>query len=97
MIEKSLARLKNKDVSFICGDAGPLSIASVIFYKQNKVERSKECVSRLLGLMPRVASLDSNLPDELLYGRVGYLYSLMFVNKYIPGIVPNDFFKQVWR
>ncbi|EEB09899.1 conserved hypothetical protein [Pediculus humanus corporis] len=95
LIEKSLARLKNKDVSFICGDAGPLSIASVIFYKQNKVERSKECVSRLLGLMPRVASLDSNLPDELLYGRVGYLYSLMFVNKYIPGIVPNDFFKQV--
>ncbi|KAK6621444.1 hypothetical protein RUM44_001251 [Polyplax serrata] len=70
LIEKSLARLKNKDVSFICGDAGPLAIASVVFYKQNKVERSKECVSRLLGLMPRVASLESNLPDELLYGRV---------------------------
>uniref|UniRef100_A0ACB8FZU6 LanC-like protein 1 n=1 Tax=Sphaerodactylus townsendi TaxID=933632 RepID=A0ACB8FZU6_9SAUR len=35
------------------------------------------CPSRLLHL----PKLDSRVPDELLYGRMGYLFALLFVNK----------------
>ena len=36
---------------------------------------------RLLLLQAAVVGPDSELPDELLYGRVGYLYALLYVNK----------------
>lgn len=38
---------------------------------------------RLKALSPQVLNLDSETPDEILYGRAGYLYSLLFVNKHI--------------
>ena len=38
------------------------------------------------------------MPDELLYGRSGYLYSLLFVNKYIsPAPIDRNLIKQVHR
>lgn len=37
--------------------------------------------SRLLQLQRSVLSPDSDVPDELLYGRAGYLYALLYVNK----------------
>lgn len=41
------------------------------------------CFSRLLQLQHSVLSPDSDIPDELLYGRAGYLYALLYVNKEI--------------
>lgn len=38
---------------------------------------------RLLQLQRSVLSPDSEMPDELLYGRAGYLYALLYVNKEI--------------
>lgn len=40
------------------------------------------CV-RLLQLQRSVLSPDSDMPDELLYGRAGYLYALLYINKEI--------------
>lgn len=39
--------------------------------------------SRLLQLQRAVLTLGSDVPDELLYGRAGYLYALLYVNKEI--------------
>lgn len=39
-------------------------------------------VARLESLHRQVCG-DATLPDELLYGRVGYIYALMFVNCYL--------------
>lgn len=36
---------------------------------------------RLLQLQRCVLSPDWEVPDELLYGRAGYLYALLYVNK----------------
>lgn len=36
---------------------------------------------RLLQLQRAVLSPDADVPDELLYGRAGYLYALLYVNK----------------
>ena len=41
------------------------------------------CVPRLLQLQRAVLSPDSEVSDELLYGRAGYLYALLYVNKEI--------------
>ncbi|KAL1137779.1 hypothetical protein AAG570_009475 [Ranatra chinensis] len=39
---------------------------------------------------------DKSLPDELLYGRVGYLYALLFVNKYTKeGAVSGNVIRKV--
>ena len=32
-------------------------------------------------MLPQVVNLNSDLPDEILYGRTGYLYSLLYINK----------------
>lgn len=46
---------------------------------------------RLLQLQRSVISPDSEIPDELLYGRAGYLYALLYVNKEIgPGTVDEN-------
>lgn len=38
----------------------------------------------------------SSPPDELLYGRAGYLYALLLVRKYIPNdIIKDPFIKEV--
>lgn len=38
---------------------------------------------RLLQLQRSVLSPDPEMPDELLYGRAGYLYALLYINKEI--------------
>lgn len=39
---------------------------------------------------------DSDLPDELLYGRAGYLYALLYLNTEIgPGAVSESAIKEV--
>lgn len=42
-------------------------------------------------------SLLNEAPDELLYGKSGYLYALLFVNKHIPGkeIIPANHIEKV--
>ncbi|XP_045445757.1 glutathione S-transferase LANCL1 [Melitaea cinxia] len=76
--------LKGRRLSFLCGDAGPLAIAAVISYKLGTKKPAtlpeyQDLVQRLINL----STLLIESPDELLYGKVGYLYALLFVNKYI--------------
>lgn len=51
---------------------------------------------RLLQLQRTVISTDAELPDELLYGRAGYLYALLYLNTEIgPDTVPQSVVKEV--
>lgn len=51
---------------------------------------------RLLQLHRTVVCQDSDLPDELLYGRAGYLYALLYLNTEIgPGTVCESAIKEV--
>ncbi|VVD05218.1 unnamed protein product [Leptidea sinapis] len=94
----NLDNLRGKRISFLCGDAGPLAIATIISYKLSRtcpenVPHYKELTRRLLDL----ESLCSVSPDEILYGKSGYLYSLLFVKKYINGkdIIPSSHIEKV--
>jgi len=34
-------------------------------------------------MLPQILNLSTDLPDEILYGRTGYLYALLYLNKYL--------------
>lgn len=51
---------------------------------------------RLLQMHRTVVCQESELPDELLYGRAGYLYALLYLNTEIgPGTVGETAIKEV--
>ncbi|XP_021181235.3 lanC-like protein 2 [Helicoverpa armigera] len=91
--------LKGRRISFLCGDAGPLALATVISFKLGSRRHDKTMpdyklyAQRLMALI----SLLNESPDELLYGKSGYLYALLFVNKYINGkeIIPGNHIERV--
>lgn len=78
-----LDRLRNRRHTFICGDTGPLAIGAVICNKLGEKEEAKHHIDRLIGMQGDAVNVNSKLPNEILYGRAGYLYSLLYVNKHI--------------
>lgn len=55
------------------------------------------CLStRLMQYHQTVVKGSGGLPDELLYGRVGYLYSLVFINQQLgKDRIPDGYIQQV--
>lgn len=82
-VKRTMRILNGRRVTFLCGDAGPLAVAAVVYHQLQKMSEMQECLSRLLQLQHAALSLDSDVPDELLYGRAGFLYALLYVNKEI--------------
>lgn len=59
-------------------------------------ERNPFLLGRLLQLQRSIVCQDSDLPDELLYGRAGYLYALLYLNTEIgPGTVCESAVREV--
>ncbi|KAM6080275.1 glutathione S-transferase LANCL1 [Theristicus caerulescens] len=91
-VKKSLSCLTRRSVTFLCGDAGPLAVAAVVYHKLQNEKQSEDCITRLLHLH----KLDPRVPDELLYGRMGYLYAVIFVNKHFgEEKIPQSHIQQV--
>ncbi|KAL7853057.1 hypothetical protein SRHO_G00188420 [Serrasalmus rhombeus] len=80
-VSRSLRCLTHGRVTFLCGDVGPLAVAAVVYYRLQRPQEAEECIERLLQLHRSVVKSSGSLPNELLYGRVGYLYSLIFINQ----------------
>ncbi|XP_061661326.1 lanC-like protein 2 [Syngnathoides biaculeatus] len=89
-VKRSMRILNGRKVTFLCGDAGPLAVGAVVHHKLGNTADSNDCLSRLLQLQRSVLSPDSEMPDELLYGRAGYLYALLYVNKEIGGDAADE-------
>lgn len=68
-------------VTFLTGESGPLALLAVAHH-HSSVDITLTYVERLLKITPFVADIDSELPDELLYGRAGFLFSLLFTRKH---------------
>ena len=62
---------------------GILSSLAVLYSKLGQEDKSTKCLSKLLSLSDNVCGGDPSLPDEVLYGRAGYLFSLLFVQKHL--------------
>ncbi|NXY17334.1 LANC1 protein, partial [Atrichornis clamosus] len=91
-VKKSLSCLTRRSITFLCGDAGPLAVAAVVYHKLQNHKQAEDCITRLLHLH----KADPRVPDELLYGRMGYLYALVFVNKHFgEEKIPQSHIQQV--
>uniref|UniRef100_A0A8D0H8A4 Glutathione S-transferase LANCL1 n=1 Tax=Sphenodon punctatus TaxID=8508 RepID=A0A8D0H8A4_SPHPU len=91
-VKKSLSCLTKRSITFMCGDAGPLAVGAVVYHKLRNEKQAEDCITRLLHLQ----NVDPRAPDEILYGRVGYLYALIFVNKHFgKEKIPQNHIQQV--
>uniref|UniRef100_A0A8C6EV06 LanC like glutathione S-transferase 2 n=1 Tax=Marmota marmota marmota TaxID=9994 RepID=A0A8C6EV06_MARMA len=95
-VKRTLRNLNGRRVTFLCGDAGPLAVGAVIYHKLKSDCESQECITKLLQLHRSIVCQESELPDELLFGRAGYLYALLYLNTEIgPGTVCESAIKEV--
>ncbi|XP_039998557.1 glutathione S-transferase LANCL1 [Xiphias gladius] len=96
-VSRSLRCLTRRhDVTFLCGDAGPLAVAAVVYHRLQRGQETDECINRLLQYHQTVVKGSGGLPDELLYGRVGYLYSLVFINQQLgQDRIPLQYIQQI--
>lgn len=60
---------------------GPLALGAVIAHMKSDSQNFELCINSLTSLIDRCCN-DDSLPNEMLYGRSGYLYALLFVQKH---------------
>ncbi|XP_076939675.1 lanC-like protein GCR2 [Bidens hawaiensis] len=63
-------------VTFICGLAGVYALGAVVAKEANDDNLCDYYLTRF-----KAITIPKNLPNELLYGRVGYLWACLFLNK----------------
>lgn len=79
------ASLASRDVTFICGRAGACALGAVAAKHANDEALQSYYLSQLGEI-----KLSRNHPDELLYGRSGFLWACLFLNKHMgQGTVPS--------
>ncbi|KAH0561428.1 glutathione S-transferase LANCL1 [Cotesia glomerata] len=92
LIERQSDSRSKRDITFLTGEAGRLALGAVIFKSLNNEAQSHSMVAKLKALFNNATKSSY---DELLYGRAGYLYALLFVNKHIPNAIEDDVIKQI--
>ncbi|EOX99390.1 hypothetical protein QUC31_014669 [Theobroma cacao] len=79
------ASFSSRDVTFLCGRAGVCALGAVAA----KHAGNQELLDYYLSQFKEI-KLSSNLPDELLYGRAGFLWACVFLNKHLgEGTIPS--------
>ena len=92
--EKFIKKLSSRP-TFLCGLAGPLAIYVVNAANRQNSELSNgihpvKCVKTLLQVLPAITADDSELPNEILYGRSGYLYALLYIKNKAASTISNN-------
>ena len=67
--------------SYILHCPGIHGLAAVIFTTSGELSQSAQQVSLLLSFLK--SALEKSAADEILYGRAGYFYSLLFVKNHV--------------
>ena len=95
ILEELCKHLSGRRVTFLCGAAGPLALNAVVHHKLGHADRATKMITKLKELFA-IVKADPSMPSEMLYGHVGYLYALLFVNKFIPGSVEESVITEVY-
>lgn len=86
-----LASSDSRDVTFICGRAGVCALGAVVAKSMGNAQLLNYYLSQF-----KEISLPKNLPDELLYGRAGFLWACLYINKNIgEGTIPHKLMRSV--
>ncbi|XP_047333328.1 lanC-like protein GCL2 [Impatiens glandulifera] len=81
------ASSSSRDVTFICGRAGVYSIGALAAKHMGDDQLVRHYITKF-----KEINLIKDLSDELLYGRAGFLYACLFLNKNIKeGVIPSSF------
>lgn len=95
----SVKKQGNGRVTFLCGDVGPLVVAALAHSVAGDQNSATKYVQQMLTFLPAVLDSNSRLPDELLYGRTGFLFAINFLRQEIPaacmGIITDDIVRQI--
>lgn len=87
---------RRHDFTFLCGDVGPIATRAVLYHRMGLGKEVKADVDLLQKFSTGCVSLETGEPDELLYGRVGFLYALLYVERNItPSSVDHKLIKHV--
>ncbi|XP_046678905.1 glutathione S-transferase LANCL1 isoform X1 [Homalodisca vitripennis] len=82
LLRRAPMKVHKSRITFL-QDTGPVAVAAVVAHYLGKASEAKKNVSRLMAILDDVIASNPETPDECLYGRVGYLYSLLFVRKHL--------------
>ncbi|XP_015177864.1 PREDICTED: lanC-like protein 2 [Polistes dominula] len=97
LLQISIDKFKwGKEMTFLTGLSGPLALGAVLFHKHGCKDDYQNAISELISLSSQVVKEHDKVYNELLYGRAGYLYSLLYVNSNIsPAPIESNIIKQV--
>ncbi|KAI8558600.1 hypothetical protein RHMOL_Rhmol04G0108200 [Rhododendron molle] len=77
----------SKDVTFICGRGSVCALGAVAAKHLGDDKLLRYYLAKF-----KEIKLPKDLPDELLYGRAGFLYACLFLNKHIgEGTIPSNY------
>uniref|UniRef100_T1I120 Lanthionine synthetase c-like protein 1 n=1 Tax=Rhodnius prolixus TaxID=13249 RepID=T1I120_RHOPR len=86
LLNVAIANLKLKRISFLNGDAGPLALAIVLYSWKGQEKEADDLIDRLI----KLPNIVVDFPDEILYGRAGYIYALLYVIKHVGRVIPVE-------
>ena len=91
----ALQSVSRSRLTFLCGAPGLLSIQAVARHRTGGAGAAAG-LGPLLARAQEVAELPSSVPDELLYGRAGYLYTLLWLRSELgEAAVPSGLVRRV--
>ncbi|XP_056177559.1 lanC-like protein GCL2 [Syzygium oleosum] len=81
----------SRDVTFMCGRAGVCALGAVVAKYAGDTRSLTHYLNRF-----KEIKLSKSIPDELLYGRAGFLWACLFLNKHIgEGTAPSSTMRAV--
>eukprot|EP00667_Euglena_gracilis_P011449 EG_transcript_11704 len=80
-------------VSFFCSRCGLSTLSAAVAHAQGQPAQARAAVDQVLAMAPMCARPD--LADEVLFGRAGYLYCLLFLQRHANASIPRDVFQFV--
>ncbi|RZF38543.1 hypothetical protein LSTR_LSTR006138 [Laodelphax striatellus] len=92
-IDDCLKNASKRRHSFLNGDAGVYAVGAFI-YNTTRHTYAMGLLEKLTAKHEEVCK-SSDIPDEILYGRAGYLYALLFVKKYTNLNVEDSIIRKV--
>lgn len=81
----------SRDITFLCGRAGVCALGAVVAKNQENTQMLEYYLTQFKGI-----KVNEDHPDEMLYGRAGYLWACLFLNKNLgDGVIPSSYTDEI--
>ncbi|KAI3502216.1 hypothetical protein L1887_30248 [Cichorium endivia] len=81
----------SRDITFLCGRAGVCALGAVVAKNQENTQMLEYYLTQFKWI-----KVNEDHPDEMLYGRAGYLWACLFLNKNLgDGVIPASYTDEI--